>query len=106
MKRNETLCALAALLLIALPPAQAGELYAQAIGQPPERPPAPAQPPAEAPPAPTEPKTTEEEAGDEAKVAEAARREQLRTRILIGAGLALALGALAGGGGNGTVPNH
>lgn len=97
----------ALLLLTALPQANAGELLAQAIGQPPEQP-APAEPPAPArTPPPAAPGAEDQEA------AAAGPRDELKTRILIGAGLALALGVLAGGGGGGdtpaggeTVPEH
>ena len=111
MRKTDTLLAFAALLLLVLPPAHAGELYAQAIGAPPERPAVPAKP---AP----EPEEADEQAApppaeQTTAAAEPARRDELRTRILIGAGLALALGALAGGGNGGdapaggeTVPEH
>lgn len=74
---------------------QAADLYAQAIGQPPPpeepEPLPPATPPATTAPAPpTEPETT----------ARAETADQgLRTKILIGAGIAAILAAIGGGGG-------
>lgn len=69
----------------------AAELYAQAIGQPPPEERAP--PPATTPPQPAEPDTTvQAETPD----------QDLRTKILIGAGIAAVLAAIGGGGGGGS----
>lgn len=103
---------LAARLLPAALPASAGELHAQAIGQPPESRPPPAEPPAKQPepqPRPAEPRAKPPEPQPPAaRRPEQPGRENLRTRILIGAGVALALGALGGGGNGGveTAPEH
>ena len=96
--------AIATLLLsagLAIHGASAADLYAQAIGQPPPpepepppatQPPEPAAPPAAEPePEPIPPPTAEAEPPD----------DDLKTKILIGAGIAAALAALGGGGGGG-----
>ncbi|HEX7044773.1 MAG TPA: hypothetical protein VF203_09165 [Burkholderiales bacterium] len=90
-------------------PAPAAEMYAQAIGQPPEReapkpppsrPPPPVQPPPAEPPAPEPPTARAEPAAP-------AARGNLRTRIAIGAAIAVALAALGGNGGGGeSTPTH